>query len=101
MCVIFDCYFARSIKGDTRLSRIGSFRRFHQLSIETELPPKDMCLSSTKTKENLIEIISSALLERLSATKSKHQLLLTSKRTVPEETHLGIRINRQDLESFF
>ena len=33
--VIFDRCFDKSIKSDTRLQRIGNFKRSHQLSIET------------------------------------------------------------------
>ena len=44
MDVIFDRHYEKSIKSDTRLSRIGSFCRSHQLSTEKASPPKDMCL---------------------------------------------------------
>ena len=48
--LIFDRYFEKSIKSDTRMERIGTFKRSHQLSIATSLPSKEMCMSSTKTK---------------------------------------------------
>ena len=48
--LIFDRYKAGSIKSDTRNARVGAFRRSHQLYLERELPPKDMCLSSSSTK---------------------------------------------------
>ena len=47
----FDHYFERSIKLDTSLDRIGVFHRSHQLSIQAELLPKNMCKSSTKKKK--------------------------------------------------
>ena len=61
--LIFDRYKADSIKSDTRSARIGSFQRSYQLSLDRELPPMCLCLSSTSTKENLIEIISGELFE--------------------------------------
>ena len=62
--VAFDRYFEKSLKSDTRLQRIGNFQRSHQLSIETSLPSKEVCMSSLKAKENLIEIIAKFLLQR-------------------------------------
>jgi len=82
--VIFDHYFERSIKSDTRNARIGNFRRSHNLSLMMELPPKDLCLKSTKTKENLIEIISTSLLERFTSKRMQNRLLITSKSICPE-----------------
>ena len=59
--LIFDRYKTGSIKSDTRTARVGAFRRSHHLSLERELPPKDMVLPFSSTKENLIELISSEL----------------------------------------
>ena len=55
--LVFDRYFDFSIKSETRLKRIGLFKRTHNLSLKTTLPAKDICMSSTKTKENLIQVI--------------------------------------------
>ena len=55
--LIFDRYKTGSIKSDTRAACFGAFRRSHHLSLERELPPKDMVLPSSSTKENLIELI--------------------------------------------
>ena len=60
-----------------------------------------MCMSSVKTKEILIEIVSTYLLEQFNAAKNEHQLMVTSKSPSPETTRLGIRIKRDDLQSFF
>ena len=59
--LIFDRYKTGSIKSDTRTAPVGAFRRSHHLSLERELPPKDMVLPFSSTKENLIELISSEL----------------------------------------
>ena len=99
--LIFDRYFEGSIKSETRLQRIGGFRRSHQLTINTELPSKDICMSSTKTKENLIEIIASSLLERFTTSIAEHKLVVTSKSKFPIEILNGKKKVRQDLETLF
>ena len=48
--LIFDRYKTGSIKSDTRKARLRAFLRSHHLSLERELPPKDMVLSSSSTK---------------------------------------------------
>ena len=56
-CLIFDRYFEYSIKSDTRKKRVGQFNRSHTLSLKTPLPAKDVCMSSSTTKQNLIELV--------------------------------------------
>ena len=95
--LVFDRYFSYSIKSDTRKIRVGSLRRNHFLSLTSVLPAKDICLSSVKTKENLIELISSELLRRYAIKEAQHFIIITSKSKYPEEVHAGVRITRQDL----
>ena len=52
-------------------------------------------------KENLIEIISSNLMERLAAKKIKTIFAKTSKDELPEETKLRLRIKQRDLKPLF
>ena len=99
--LIFDRYKADSIKSDSRSARIGSFQRSCQLSLDRELPLMCLCLSSTSTKENLIEIISGELFERFAANACSTRRVITSKNEVPEEVHCGVRIQRHDLASNF
>ena len=99
--IVFDRYRGKCIKSDTRQARIGSFRRCHQLALDRELPPRDMCLSSSATKENLIEIITQELFVRYRNIVSSHRLVITSKNEVPQELHHGIEISRFDLRSNF
>ena len=82
--LIFDRYKTGSIKSDTRTARVGAFRRSHHLSLERELPPKDMVLSSSSTKENLIELISSELCTRFETNKSPKRFAVKWKNPVPE-----------------
>ena len=88
--IVFDRYREKCIKSDTRQARIGSFRRCHQLALDRELPPRDMCLSSSATKENLIEIIIQELFVRYRNIVSNHRLVITSKNEVSQELHHGI-----------
>ena len=88
--LIFDRYFENSIKFDTRLEQIRTYQRSHKLAIRIPLPPREICMSSKKTEENLIEIISSTLLERLAEKKIETKLLITSKDEFPEETQMGV-----------
>ena len=75
--LIFDRYKAGSIKSDTRKARVGAFRRCHQLSLDRELPPKDMVMFSSTTKENLIELIASELCNRFETNKSPNCFVVT------------------------
>ena len=56
---------------------------------------------STKTKENLIEIISLTLMENLTAKKIETKLAITSKEEFSVETKLGVRLKRRDLKPLF
>ena len=58
-------------------------------------------MSSTKTKENLIEIISSSLMERSAEKKIETKLMITSTDAFPEETKMGVRIKQRDLKILF
>lgn len=56
--LIFDRYFESSIKEITRTSRAGkNASRQHQLSMLTPLPPQKVCLTVTKNKVQLINLI--------------------------------------------
>ena len=99
--LILDRYKTGSIKSDTRTARVGAFRRSHHLSLERELPPKDMVLSSSSTKENLIELVSSELCTRFETNKSPKRFVVTSKNPVPEQVQHGVRTKRTDLTSHY
>ena len=80
---------------------MGEFRRAHQLSLSRKLPPKDMCLSSVKTKENLIEIISNELLLRFTENAAVNKVVITNKSATPEEVSSEGRVKRLDLISYY
>ncbi|MEM7297990.1 MAG: hypothetical protein AAF391_06960, partial [Bacteroidota bacterium] len=97
--LIFDRYYDYSIKSATRQKRIGKFKTAHTLSLNTILPPKEVCMSSTKTKESLIEVVSNELIQRYKSRKNQSKLVVTSKNACPVETEKGYLIERSDLES--
>ena len=99
--LIFDRYKTGSIKSDTRTAPAGAFRRSHHLSLERELPPKDMVLPSSSTKENLIELISSKLCTRFETNKYPKHFVVTSKNPLPEQVQHGVRTKRRDLTSHY
>ena len=75
--IVFDRYKKESIKSGTRSARIGSFQRFHILAVTRDFPPKEICLSSIKTKESLIEIISKELCKRFVVNTTANRLVIT------------------------
>ena len=97
--LIFDCYKTGSIKSDTITARVAAFQRSHHLSLERELPPKDVVLPSSSTKENLIELISSELYTRFETNKSPKRFVVASKNPVPEQLQHGVRTKRRYLTS--
>ena len=99
--IIFDRYKDGSIKSGTRDARIGSFQRFYQLTLTRDLPPKEICLSSIKTKENLFEIISQELCKRFVVNTTANRLVINAGNPVPEEVQLGVQISRTDLASLY
>lgn len=99
--LIFDRYFDYSIKSDTRKKRVGQFKRSHTLSLKTPLPAKDVCMSSSITKQNLIELIADSLIKTFTKRKTEKKLVITSQSFVPEETINGSRKMRPDLTSRF
>ena len=99
--LILDRYKTGCIKSDTKTARLGAFRRSHHLSLKRELPPKHMILSSSSTKENLIELISSELWTRFKTNKTPKRFFVTSKNPVSEQVQHGVITKRRDLTSHY
>ena len=99
--LVFDRYNERSLKSDTRDARIGAFHRSYQLTPDCELPPKEICLKSSKTKETLIELISTHLRNRVKSLDLKNQLVVTGKNTTPIIVQQGDIQTREDLKSSY
>ena len=49
----------------------------------------------------MIEIISGALVESFSNTSHLHKVIVTSKHPCPVQTHLGVKIVREDMETSY
>ena len=99
--MVFDRYKEDSIKSRTRSARIGSFTRSYHLTLTKDLPPKEICLTSIKTKEILIEIIAEELCKQFIKIKTLSRLVITSGSHFPQEVKLGVRVSRMDLISSY
>ena len=99
--LVFDRYLDKSIKSDTRQNRIGKFQRSHQLTKDSDLPAKDICMASPKTKKSIVDILANHLLVAARKQMSERKLMITSRGKYPEECKLGVCIERQDLETHF
>ena len=98
--IIFDQYFDYSIKYKTRLKTIGLYNR--SLSIKTALSAKEICMSSTTEKENLIQIIAGGVVGTVHSKESSFiNWLLLQRIQCPVKKRKGISKNRGDLDSMF
>ncbi len=99
--LIFDRYYDDSIKEITRTSRAGTnASRQHQLSMSTPLPPKNVCLTVTKNKVQLIALICVHL--RLwcdQLPQNGRLLVVTGSEPTPIEISDGIIRERPDLRT--
>lgn len=73
--IIFNRYFDYSNKSEKRQKRIGLFKKTYRLPIKTKLPTKEICISSAKKNENLIQIIADEMLGTFMQRKVLHKLL--------------------------
>ena len=99
--LVFDRYYSKSIKQITRTARMGkNASRRHQLSLDTTLPMKKVCLTVTENKVQLISIICKYL------SKNRHllphngrSLVVTGGEPTPIELCNGIMTERPDLRT--
>ena len=94
--LIFDKYLEYSIKSCTRLERASKMSWSHNLTLVTPLPARETILNSTKSKRQLIKLTSEQLLGEFTEERCTNRLIIISE-DVPEETHLGIRIQKDGL----
>ena len=100
--LIFDRYMPGSSKSYTRDTRVGAFScSLYQLSLNRELPQKNMCLHSTTTKQNFIDLISGEFCDQFTNNASSKWLVITLKNIMPDEIHCGLRIKRHGLVLYY
>ena len=99
--LVFDRYYDNSIKQTTRTSRAGNnASRQHQLSLLTPLPPQKVCLTVTKNKVQLINLICVYLRERSDLLPQNGKLLVvTGADPIPMEICNGNIRERADLRT--
>ena len=100
MYLIFDRYRDYSIKGQTRLERLGQYPRSHALTMETPLPTRETTLKAIRTKaDHLINLVTRALLDHCTSIKCQKTLIVTGQDSIPIQTEHGIEILRRDMET--
>ena len=97
--LIFDRYFEQSIKGLTRKNRDKGGSRVYQLTLLTSLPARDVLLTVTENKVQLINIIIESILETPDSFYTEHKLVITGPDPIPFEIMRGIVSSRPDLET--
>ena len=66
--LVFDRCYENSIKSDTGMERSENLRRSNNMMVVSPLPPKDVVLKVTKTKDQLISLIADDLLNHFRDT---------------------------------
>ena len=99
MCLIFDRYRDYSIEGQTRLERLGQYARTHTLTMDTPLPTRETTLKATRTKVQMINLITRALLVHCASIRFQNTLIVTGQDNIPIQTEHGIEILRRDMET--
>ena len=99
--LVVDRYRDCSIKGQTRLERLGQYARTHTLTMNNPLPTREKTLKATRTKVQLINLITRALLDHCTSTKCQNTLSVTGQGSIPIQTKHGIEILRRDMETMY
>ena len=61
--LVFDGYFKYSIKGATREERTGNLPNNHALTLNASLPSKEIVMTSSQNKSQVIDIISKYIVD--------------------------------------
>ena len=97
--LVFDSYYKYSIKCSARKERVGNRVHRHQFSICTPLPARDVTLTSTENKVQVINIICEYLTKNVAADTSSNRLIVTGSEETSQEVHAGVLIQRIDLKT--
>ena len=97
--LVFDRYLKYSIKGATRQQRKGNLSNNHILSIDAPLPTREVVMTSSRNKVQIIDIVSQYIVEMLSINRFKKKFVVTFSEPTPIQVEDGIITPRKDLES--
>ena len=97
--LIFDRCRDYSIKGHTRLERLGQYARTDTLTMDAPLPTREITLKATRTKVQMINLTTRALLDNCTSIKCQNTLIVTSQDSIPIPTEYGIEILQSDMET--
>ena len=96
--LIFDRYYADSIKNATRSARAGKeASRRHQLSLSTPLPSQKVTLTVTENKVQLIKLTIKYITDNMEMFPQGSKLVVTGPDPTPLEIHHGALQHRTDL----
>ena len=97
--LIFDRYFDHSIKGLTRKCRNKGGSRVYQLTPTTPLQPRDVILTVTENKVQLINLIVENIRKNPDIFNTAHKLVATGPDPIPFEIGNSTVLLRPDLKT--
>ena len=83
MHLIFDRYRYYSIKGQIKLERLDQYARAHTLTMDTSLLTRETTLKATRTKVQMINLITKAFLDHFKSIKCHKKLIVTNQGSIP------------------
>ena len=97
--LVFDRYYDYSTKSGTRIARVKSACRSHNLSRYTQLPPQNMILTNTANKMQIIDIICrpTNIVSKAQVKCSPYKLVVTGSSPTPLQVLRGHITDRSDL----
>ena len=97
--LVFNRYFKYLIKGTTREQRTGNLANNHVLTLDVPLPWREIVMTSSQNKIQVIDIISKYNVDMLPADHFKNRFVVTCSETMPTQMQEGVVISRNDLKS--
>ena len=97
--LVFNRYFKYSIKGVRRKKRTGNLANNHILTLDTPLPSREIVMTSSQNKIQVVDIISKYIVDMLAANHFKNRFVVTCSETIPTQVQEGVVISRNDLKS--
>lgn len=98
--LVFDRYFKYPIKGATREQRTGNISNNHILNLDAPLPTREIIMTSSQNKIQVIDIVSKYIIELLSINHFLKKFVVTFSEPTPIQVVRGVVEPRDDLKSF-